>query len=128
MRVLTVSQKAGEHLERWADLLLAGRLELWQLPRQVAERYHLGWVHGSAQLEQENQRLEAEVNYWYYQVAAPESQRKATVERQLVARLENASMDWWQDVEQLLNAAKHSAPWGCPPVDRPGVKGDRAAA
>lgn len=123
MRVLTVSQKAGEHLERWADLLLAGRLELWQLPRQVAELYHLGWVHGRAQLEQENQQLEAEVNYWYYLVATPESQRKVTVERQLVARLENTPMKWWHEVEQLLIAAKHSAPWECQSGDRSGGEG-----
>lgn len=106
MRMLRISQNAGEHLERWADGLLAGELELWQLPRQVAEFYYLGSVDERTHLAKEIQRLEAEVNYWYYLVATPEAQRKSEVEQKLVARLDSAPMTWWEEIEQLLSGSE----------------------
>lgn len=55
---LTVSDVAGRHLDQWADALMRGELQIWQLPPQVQQFVSIGWADGNARARQQAREYE----------------------------------------------------------------------
>lgn len=75
--MLTISDIAAKHLDRWLSELMGGELQLWQLPAPVRAFYHAGFAEGLA-LNTQTQRitqLEHECDRLYMAAFTPKERR-----------------------------------------------------
>lgn len=105
MTRLAISEVAERHLDRWADAVLRGELQVWQLPLAVQQFISIGWNDAHALSRAEIVRLEHEVNRWYYYATTTKSQRDGVILDRLNHGLAEADAENWDRLEHDLRLA-----------------------
>jgi hypothetical protein len=99
---LVISDIAARTIQKWADALEVGEIEIWQLPRPLAGLYHLGYYAGRDSHEPRVVRLESECDRLYerlyYGRDLPDVQLR---------RMRAAAEDYWEHVVGPLIASQH---------------------
>lgn len=105
MGMLTISEVAGRHLDQWADAVLRGELQVWQLPLAVQQFVSIGWNEAHALSRAEVARLERDLNYWHHIATTTEQQRNQTILDRLNQGLAEAEAETWDRLEHDLRLA-----------------------
>lgn len=99
---LSISNVAEKYLTGWLEAVMAGEIPLWRLPPSVAAFYFAGYAEGRASRQPEIDHLERVTNYLHY-MHLSDQERRADIEERLVSRLEQFSVNDWDELEEVLH-------------------------
>jgi hypothetical protein len=103
---LTISEVAGRHLDQWADAVVRGELQIWQLPLAVQQFISIGYADGIAYARQQAAEYEHQLDIAYLQAYSPKG-RAVEYQRRLTEhfRLEEAA--FFAAVEESTHDSTH---------------------
>lgn len=94
---IRLSDAAEQYLDRLADAVQTGDVQLWQLPPSLHAWHAYGYHAGRHSRDPEVAALRRELDHWYLVANNPPAEVKRILARRVDAALEAESLAWFEN-------------------------------